>query len=225
MRVILVALPGWAVMSTHENRRVESLEAWSPTAFLVAGGLFVGFAALWGAGTYTSLSPRPTVDVFGPAGWAAAFVGLLGLSSRFVDRAPWQVRAGAVFAAVGTVGAVVTALVSLGELAGLVVDPPAWFVALNLLLFVGILPGFLTFGVVSLRAARHSRTLGLLLLVPAVVFAVNLVRVGTLGPTTPPWAPAVLGGGQAVALLAIGFALRTDGVPTGRQPSVEVTEG
>ncbi len=172
------------------------------------------FAALWGVAAVTDIGPRPAVDVFGPAGWLLAFVGLLGLYPGLVERVPWNSRAGAVFAGVGVVGATVTAVANLGQLAGMTGEPPAWFAALNLLLLVGIVPGFLTFAVAVLRTDVRARTLGLLLLVPALLFVVNIVRVSTLGPRAPTGAPFVLGGGQALALLAIGLRLRTGATAT-----------
>jgi len=200
-------------MRLVSTRRWESLERRSPTAFLVAGALFVIFAVVWGLGTYTGLQPRPAVDVFGPVGWTAAFLGLLGLYPRLADRSPRAAQAGAVFVAVGVAGAAVTAVTALAELAGVVTDPPAWFAAFNLPIFVGIIPGFLAFGVATLSTGARSRTLGLLLLAPAVIFSVNFVRVLVLGPTTPQWAPFLLGAGQAAALLAVGYSLVSAGTP------------
>lgn len=177
------------------------------------------FAVLWGGAAVTEFAPRPAVDVFGPAGWLLAFVGLLGLYPGLAERGPRIGGAGAVFASVGVLGAAVTAAANLGQLAGMTGEPPAWFAALNLLLLVGIVPGFLTFGVGVLRTDARSRTLGLLLLMPALLFVVNIVRVSTLGPRAPTGAPFVLGGGQALALFAIGATLRTGVASTEPAPS------
>lgn len=122
------------------------------------------------------------------------------------------------------VGAAITAVANLGRLTGVADEPPAWFAAFTLLTLGGIVPGVLTVGVAVRRTGVQSRSLGLLLLVPALLFAVNVVRVTTLGPRAPTGAPFVLGGGQALALLAIGLWLRTTGTPTDRAPSsAEVT--
>lgn len=197
----------------------RSLERRRGGIFVVGAGLFAVFAVLWGATVITDVAPRPAVDVVGPAGWLLAFVGLLGLYPGLAERAPRLGRAGALFASVGVVGAGVTAVVNLGQLAGMTGEPPAWFAALNLLLLVGIVPGFLTFAVAVRRTDVHARTLGLLLLIPALLFVVNIVRVSTLGPRAPTGAPFVLGGGQALSLLAIGLRLRTTEPPTEAAPS------
>lgn len=202
-------------MSGRTGTRSGTLAEQSPTLFLVGGGLFAVFAVLWGIAAVTDFAPRPAVDVVGPAGWTAAFFGLLGLYHGLSERTPWLARAGAVCATVGVVGGSVAAVVSLGELAGIVTEVPSWSAALTPLLVVGILPGFLAFAIASLRSDARSRTVGLLLLAPAAIFAVNIVRVGVLGPRVPTGAPFVLGGGQALALLAIGYALRTGGAGTG----------
>lgn len=197
----------------------RSLERWRAGAFLGAAGSFAVFAMLWGADVFTDIAPRPAVDVFGPSGWVLAFVGLLGLYPGLAGRTARVSRAGAVFTAVGVGGATVTAVVNLGQLAGLAGQPPAWFAALELLMLVGIIPGFLTFAIAVLRTDVQSRALGLLLLVPVLLFAVNIVRVTTLGPRAPTGAPFVLGGGQALAFLAIGVVLRGAETSTDRATS------
>ena len=197
----------------------RSLERWRAGAFVGSAGLFAVFALLWGAAAVTNVAPRPTVDVFGPAGWVLGFVGLLGLYPGLTEAAPRASRAGAVFATVGVVGAAITAVVNLGQLTGITGEPPAWFAVLNLLMLVGIVLGFLTVGVAVLRTSVELRSLGLFLLVPALLFVVNIVRVTTLGPRAPTGAPFVLGSGQALALLAIGVKLRAAGTPTDRVPS------
>lgn len=202
-------------MTEPDTEPLESIWARTPSAFVLAGTAFVVFAALWAAGAASGFEPRPAVDVVGPAGWAAAFVGLLGLYPRLVGQSPWLSRAAAFFAAVGLVGASVTVLANAGQFVGVVGEPPAWFAALNLLLFVGIIPGFFSFAVAVLRTDARSRAVGLLLLAPAALFVLNVVRVTTLGPRAPTGAPAVLGFGQAVVLLAIGLRLRDAAPPTG----------
>lgn len=206
-------------MSRTDTIPWRSLERWRAGAFLGAAGLFAVFAMLWGADVFTDIAPRPAVDVVGPGGWVLAFVGLLGLYPELADRTAWVSRAGAAFTAVGVCGATVTALVNFGQLTGLTGQPPAWFAALTLLMLVGIVPGFLTFAIAVLRTDVQSRSLGLLLLVPAIIFVVNIVRVTTFGPRAPTGAPFVLGSGQALAFLAIGVVLRTGEASTDRVTS------
>lgn len=203
-------------MSDNTTTQWRRLERWSPHLFFLAGALFVVFATFWGLWAFTDLTGRLVQDAFGPAGWAAAFLGAIGYASTLADRTPRLARAGALFAAVGTVGALSTVVGNLALLAGVVTSLPVWVDSLQVLLLVGILAGFLTVGVATLRTAGRPHTLGLLLLAPAAVFAANFVRVGVLGPTTPTWAPFVLGSGQALALCAIRYSLRTADVPPRR---------
>jgi low temperature requirement protein LtrA len=79
---------------------------------------------------------------------------------------------------------------------------------------VGSVLGFVSFGVASLRTDAYSRTLGVLLLIPAILVVTNVLRfiVGlevvmiTLGIVI----------GDALAMLALGYVLRTEPTPTDR---------
>ena len=188
-----------------------TLETWSPTAFLVGGGLFVVFTAILGADAFTGMTLRGVQEAFGAGGWALAFVGLLGLYPSIADDAPWLSRVAAAVLGLGAVGATATAIEGFAGLAGLTGPPPSWFVALNAPIILGILVGFTAVGVAVLRTGARSRRLAVLILSPAAVFLVNFVRVPVLGAWTPPWAPFVLGAGQALALLSIGYVLWTAG--------------
>jgi hypothetical protein len=188
------------------------LERWAPTLFLVGGVALVAFAASLAAiGLVDVPAPR---NVFAGVGFALAFLGLLGVYSGLVETSPWLARVGGGFAVLGAVGFGLTFVSGVAEFAGVAL--PAWVDAVQLLNLVGIVPGFLVGGVAGLRTDGHPRLLGGLLFVPAVVFAVNVARVAVLGAWTPPWAPVVLGSLQALAMLAIGYTLRTAPAPTER---------
>ncbi|MFC6784525.1 hypothetical protein [Halobaculum halobium] len=202
------------------------LESWSPTLFSLAGGLFVVFAAFWAAFAFTDLSSEIVQNAVGPAGWTAAFVGLLGLYPALADQNPRIASAGAVFAVFGLVGGTFATGGNLLLLIGVLSELPAWLAPLQLPLLIGIVFGFLTVGLASLRTSVMPRRVGVLLLIPAAVFVVNIVRVGTLGSTTPIWAPFVLGSGQALALLGIGYSLRAVAFPAdSAASSVDSTVG
>lgn len=193
-------------MADISTQRGETLEQWSATAFLAGGAILVGFAvSLAVIGILDGSAPS---NIFGGLGYMLAFLGLLGLYPGLADRSPRLARAGAVFAALGTVGFSLTFVAGVTEFMG--IDLPAWVSDAQLLNIIGLVLGFLTVGVASLRTEAHSWLLGLLLLVPAVIFAMNLVRVGVLGPFTPSWAPFLLGSMQALTMLAIGYLLRTE---------------
>src|SRR6056297_1577926 len=91
-------------ISVVNKRQWSVLESWSTTLFSLSGGLFVVFAALWAAYAFTGLSSEIVQDVVGPAGWSAAFVGLLGLYPAIADQNPRLATAGAIFAVLGLIG-------------------------------------------------------------------------------------------------------------------------
>lgn len=202
----------------------ESLERWSSMAFLLAGLLLVVYATLNGIAAVTDVTRETVENVVGPVGFVLGFVGLLGLSPSLADRSPKLTRAGAVFAALGAVGFSVIALQGLARLAG--GEPPTWLGVFVLLAATGMLLGFPTFGAVSVRTDVHSRTLGLLLVAPATIFAVMLSQAvlftqwGLFSETIVAWSAVVISTGQALAHLAIGYSLRTGLAPTEREAPV-----
>lgn len=80
----------------------------------------------------------------------------------------------------------------------------------------------LFYGVASIRTGSPSRTVGLLLLVPVVAFLGQAVLLLTkiLADSVLAGAQLILAGIMAVALLAVGYLLRSEGVPTDRAESV-----
>jgi hypothetical protein len=191
---------------------LNTLERRSPTLFLVGGMVLIAFAASLAAIGLMDMSvPR---NIFAGAGFTLAFLGLLGLYPGLADRSPRLARAGAVFAILGTVGFSLTFMLGIAEFVEITL--PAWVEAVQLLNIIGIILGFLLTGIASLRTDAHTRSLGVFLLVPAVIFAVNITRVAVLGAWTPSWAPFLLGSLQALAMLAIGYSLRVESVPPER---------
>lgn len=201
-------------MSTHGPRSARTLETRSSSFFLVAGGFFCLFAGFWGAFAFTAMNSEAVQNVVGPLGWAAAFVGLLGLYGRLAEEALRVSLVAASFAGLGFAGAVVTVLGNFALLLDVVGELPEWFAVLQLLLLLGIVLGFFSYAVATLRSDTVPRRVGILLLVPAGLFLLNIIRVATLGSTTPIWAPSVLGAGQALALLGIGYTLRVEPDPS-----------
>lgn len=210
-------------MADHDSV-LAPLDGTSSTLFLVAGGLLVVFAALMGYEALVDSSVNfadNEADVFGPAGFAVGFVGLLGLYPGLADRSPNLARASAVFAAMGAAGFTVVAAKNLVDIVG--IGFPSALKFMMILAFVGFLGAFPLIGVTSLRTDVHSRTLGLLLLAPVAVFAlmlsgaVNMVVGDGL-------ARFILSSGQAVSFLAIGVALRAGKSPRDRaEPAPDAT--
>lgn len=187
------------------------LERRSAALFFLAGGLMVVLVALFVTGREPG-SGDPLLGTVAPAGFAAAFLGLLGLYPTLVDRIPWSARAGAIFLGIGVAGTLILIVGNAGELAGLYVEAPVWVDAANLLLIIGgVTLGFGIFGVGVLRTDTYSPTVGLLMLWPAVVFGVGIIVVGTfiLGITFPHWIHKVHSASEAVVYLSLGYLLRS----------------
>lgn len=187
-----------------------ALERWSPTLFLAGGVVVVGYAALFAVEALTDATM--TKKLASGTGFTLVFVGLLGLYPRLTDRSPKLARAAAVFAILGAVGFAIVLVTGAAQYAEL--DTPRWlsgFVVLNVL---GILLGFSLSGIAVLRTGAHSRTVGLLLVVPAVVFVANIAAVVTLGQgNVSTWLGFVLTSAEALAILGVGYRLRVERVP------------
>lgn len=196
------------------------LERWSPTLFLSAGVLLVGYAALNGIVAFTDMAYVTVENVVGPAGFVLGFVGLLGLYPELVDRSPTLARAGAICVSLGAVGFSVITMQGLAVLAGL--ESTSAPGLLLLLVAVGMIPGYLSFGVATSRSSAGVRTVGLLLFLPAVVFAGMLsqpfvyAELGLLSETSMAWSNFGISCVQAMAHLAIGYELwsRTTQIPS-----------
>lgn len=189
----------------------DPLAGKSASLFLVGGGLVVVFASLLGYQAFVDGSAGfhdGIASLFGPGGFALGFVGLLGLYPTLADKAPRLAGAGAVFATLGAVGGAVNAVGHVGTLAGM--DAPAWVGPFALLILLGMVPGYLSFAAAVLRTDGQSRTLGLLLCMPAVLFVVMIVGGIVTGGTAT--GAAVLASGQALAHVAIGYTLHTDSI-------------
>lgn len=201
---------------TGRNGTLEAIEGRTATLFLVAGGLLAVFAALWGVEAFTQRAAPQ--DIFGPAGLAVAFLGLLGLYPSIADRSPWLARVGAVTATIGVVGATVTSGWYVGVAGGVFpTEPPAYIAAFAIGILVGGFLAFPSFGAATLRSDAHSRTLGLLLLAPPVILGTMTVAVAVTGG--PAIVGFIAGSAQAIAHLSIGYALRVENARSSRTTS------
>lgn len=193
-----------------------TFEKWSPTAFLVAGGVMVLFWALVALEVFMDVS-SPQALLAMPA-LIATFVGFLGLVPELTDHSPLMARAGAGVLAIATVGLLV---IFVWVLAGRILpvatgmDVPAQPPRLFIWLTVG---GYVTtvvlFGVASLWTAVPSRSVGLLILTLVGVFAIPVVAGILWGGYPGEWMAVVVSGLQAATMLAIGYALRLEFTPT-----------
>lgn len=88
--------------------RWESLERWSPKAFLVAGALLTVFSALVALEVFAGVNaPQAVVAI---PGFVAGFVGLFGLYSPLADEDSRLALGGVVALSIAAVGFVVLLL-------------------------------------------------------------------------------------------------------------------
>lgn len=206
---------------------LQTLERWRTTAFLVGSAMFV-------ASVIASVATMVTGDInymchlgegFIAAGWFAGFLGLFGLYRGLADQSRWLVRAAGLFAGIGSVVFAVLGVVSLVVFVGggTITDFVPGFVLLPGVV-VGSLLAFVSFSVACLRSDTHSRTTGLLLLVPSLIFVTNIfilpLFVGR-GTDRPPVVGLVVVSALAVAMGAIGWSLRTSDRRASQTPSAD----
>lgn len=210
-----------------KNTVGKSLEQWRSTLFLIAGGLLAIMATLFGVDVFMNTDTQVARNFFGPAGMTFAFFGMLGLYPALANRTPWLTRAAALFTVIGIVATSVSSVVAGSQLVGILDAQPAWVGPIELPFLIGIVLGFITFGVAVLRTDAYSRTVGLLLLVPGILFPVVLGTVIAMAEGGFPYVIHVFhNGADALALLAVGYLLRPKDVPTGRaEPSPDTTGG
>lgn len=202
---------------TENNSVLAPLDGKSSRLFLVAGGLLIVFATLLTYEAFTNTAAPE--DIFGPPGFFLAMVGLLGLYPGLADRAPRLARASAVVAALSALGWFGITVLAIGETAGVL--PPledVGMLGLVVALAAGIpmILAYILFSAICLRTDVYSRTLGLLVLAPVVIFGVMIVGGLLWGGAV---GAAVLSSGQAISHLAIGYVLRSEAIPTERGES------
>lgn len=203
-------------MESDTTTQLESLAKWSATAFLAAGVILLVDAAIVTAEIVVGIERANVLgQVFVGAAWTAALIGLLGLYPGLADRSRWLSRAGAVFAAIGVVVFAVLGLTSLvyylGIPAGEYSDVGMFFIPGVL---IGSVLGFISFSVAVLRTGAYSRTVGVLLLIPPILVVTNILRfIAGMEAMSLTLAIVI---GDALAMLAIGYVLRSSPEPTGR---------
>jgi len=191
-------------MVTVDDSHEKALAKWSPMLFLIGGVFQIGHALIMSMKAFTEIATPP--EIFASVGQLLVFAGLLGVYFTLVDETPRLVRAGGLCVALGVAGFTAITVGTLAEFGG--IDPPGWFGVFTLFGIVGIVPGFFLFGAATLRADAHSRTVGLLLIAPALVFLALIATVLIFG-TSPPTG-LVMGSGLALTYLAIGYSLRPE---------------
>lgn len=204
---------------TGSTGRWESLEQWSPTAFLVAGaalfgGFFLRAGELIAVGEQFQAVPEWFFAIFTLIGVIAVSIGLIGFYPYVADRSPWLALGGVIAAAIGGLSIVLAVggsivLDLLGILAFTAGEGNPVLLALFFLFIIGLLLSFLLYGIASVRTRSPSLVIGALLLVPIVepiaVIFFDLLAVVNVGAAGLLATSAI----YSVSLLAIGYFLRT----------------
>ncbi|MFB6235621.1 MAG: hypothetical protein ABEH81_05890 [Halopenitus sp.] len=192
--------------------RLQSLEQRISTLVLVAGGLMVVHTGVHVLIAYTNTNyPLHHEMPFGFLGHLVALVALLGLYPRLVTRSPKLTRVGAGVVVLAMVGLSAVGTMTLAESLG--VTPPAFLRPVGLLFILGVILGYLAFGVAGLRTDVVTRTTALAILTPVIVMIYNMAVALTTGGTRE--GQIIVAGGFALTHLAIGAALRSEEFPTG----------
>lgn len=163
-------------MAIINKRLWGSLEQLRASAFLFSGVIFIPKMIIAASHIFVDAELFVALErVFLGAGWTAAFLGLLGFYPSLTNRSRWLARIGALFSVIGGITMTVMAAVSLGYftnlLNGEVSDVLMYFIPG---IFGGIVLGFGTFGIASLKTNIYSRGIGFLFLLLPLTFLFNL---------------------------------------------------
>lgn len=200
---------------TRRDGVVGVFDGKSPTLFLLGGLLMVAFVTNTYLTTFTGSGYPVLHDVVGPAGFAIGTLGLFGLYPALAERMPRLARIAAAVAILPAIGWTIIVLGGVATTTGLLPADTSPPVVIPIGTIATTLLAFLLFGITTLRADTHSRLVGILLLVPAAMFVLLMVR---LAP------PFVIDSGHLVGILGTGIALRASGTPAERgDPSLDAT--
>ena len=195
----------------------NSLEQWRSLAFLAPGVGFllvtINAVLILVANTGMNLSPLVHLGLV-----LVAYVGLLGLSPRLVERAPRLGRVCQVFVLV--VGVEIVLTFAVGLLPSLMSRP-----LFAVTVAMGVLGSALTmtvFGATTLWTRAYSRRVGGFLLLAALGLYIVIVKALLFGDVGgPQWVPVVDNGIVGLSLIAVGGLLRTESEPTEQTQAVE----
>lgn len=195
----------------------NSLERWRSLAFLApgVGFLLVTINAVLILVANTGMNLSPLVH---PGLVLVAYVGLLGLSPRLVERAPRLGRVCQVFVLI--VGVEIVLTFAVGLLPSLMSRP-----LFAVTVAMGVLGSALTmtvFGATTLWTRAYSRRIGGFLLLAAVGLSIVIVKALLFGDVGgPQWVPVVDNGIVGLSLIAVGGLLRMESEPTEQTQAVE----
>lgn len=214
-------------MRTTTSKTLKVLESWSPTAFLIAGGLLFLFVVLDGLSAFTNVigeGPMVGAAVVGSGlfGLILAVIGLLGLYPRLSEFAPRL--------SLGGLGALVLALTGIFVVIGTLVivgppeypgDVPAFIPPIFITSGLLIMLGYGLFAIASIWTKTPSRRIGLLLAVPGIILLWHYIALAAFGSRHifEMIDYTVI----SATFLTIGFLLRTKTVSATREPTPDTT--
>lgn len=203
--------------STHWR----SVEQWSPSLFLIGGALLAGHTAVQSIEAFTALNSPP--DVFVTTGHLVALGGLVGLYPVLADRTPRLARAAGAVAVVPVVGWVAMTGAQLLAVAGMASTLNDVLPGPVILLVVGsTILTYVLFGAATLRIGEGSRTVGGLVVAPAVLL-LALADEALTGVS--PLDGILIAGGLTLSMLALGYRLRTWHRPEQPTPTGDAVVG
>lgn len=205
------------------------LEQSNPTVFLIGGVLLLSYAVLEGVSAFAGMEPQTALKTgYGGIVLLVPVFALLGLYPHLHEHTPRLSRAGLVttilsgFLTLVLLVWLVGVTLQMDGLPEIPADAPVWTAAALLLGFLLLAVSFLLFGLASLRTPVVSRTVALLLLVPAAgwfgLMVANVVLPSGDYLGFAAYTPI------SVAVLAIGYLLRTTAVsPDNQAPGADTT--
>lgn len=197
-------------MPLISTERWESLEQSRSKLFFLAGLLFAVNVVVIATGTATG-SERMTMllgETFNAAAWAVALLGLIGLYPGVANRRSWLARLGAVCAAIGVVVFTALSILSLVYYVEIIQGNIESLVPLILPgVIIGGVLSFLLFGIASLRTDDHPQIVGVLLLLPPLIVAANIIS-GAVGLDSSYLLLGIVCG-LLLVMVALGFRLRS----------------
>lgn len=193
-------------MVAREQRHWRTLERWSPTLFLLGGGGVITHAAIQALEAFTTVNPP--ADVFVTTGHLIALAGLLGLYPALAGRTPRLARVGLAATGLGVAAWTVMTAMQFLSVAGAVGSltssvPGAFFVVV---IAVTVL-AYTLVGAAALHADAGRTMDGLLVLAPAALLLALIGKSVVAGVGAADG--AVIGGGLAFAMLALGVRLQS----------------
>ena len=203
-----------------DSRVWDALERWRSVAFLAGGVSFVAIAInnafIAMANTGVNLTPLVHLGLM-----LLVYAGLLGLTSRLVERVP---RLGRVCQVLPLVFGLEIVLTFVAFAAGLLpgVIPRFVFALIVLTSMIGAALTPTVFGAATLWSDAYSRAVGGFLLLAAVALSiaiVNTILFGDIGG--PEWVSVVANGTFGLSLGAVGVLLRTEVGPSEQAESTE----